>query len=373
MTTTSAAAVSGLDKTFRTKERDVCALRDIDLEIGQGEYVVVLGPSGCGKTTLIRCIAGLESPTSGRIELGGQAVFDDTAGIDAKPNKRDVGLLFQNYALWPHMTVAKNVDYPLRMHKVPRGERPARVAEVLEALECSPLANRLPAELSGGQQQRVALARALVFEPSIILLDEPLSNLDALLRVSLRAELSRLHRKLGFTAIHITHDQEEALEMGDRVVLMREGAIEQIGTPKDVYARPVSPYAANFLGVRNRIDVTSGGGVLTYAGGTIGASGRLASLVGDGDGQVFVREQDVRVGTETDPPGASDLTLRGVVAQVVLGPGGKPRLIVEVAGKSWFAASATSAEIAAGDAVIVGIAAEHALLYRDGALVEAIR
>src|SRR6478609_3199860 len=202
------AQLSGLGKVFSAKGREVTALSDIDLDIHDGEYVVIVGPSGCGKSTLIRCIAGLESPTTGSVTLNGRTVYDSSQDINLRVNERNLGMVFQNYALWPHMSVEKNVEYPLRMRGLSKAERMRKVAGVLKTLECEPLATRLPAELSGGQQQRIALARALVYEPEVLLLDEPLSALDALLRISLRTELLQLHRTLGFTALHITHDQD---------------------------------------------------------------------------------------------------------------------------------------------------------------------
>ncbi|RZL84608.1 MAG: ABC transporter ATP-binding protein [Rhodococcus sp. (in: high G+C Gram-positive bacteria)] len=364
---TNSAFVAGLGKTFVSKGRTVRALNNLDLLIARGEYVVVLGPSGCGKSTLLRCIAGLEKPTAGRISLPGQVVFDQATGVDVAPRRRNVSMVFQNYALWPHMTVEKNVAYPLRMRKVPKSNRTRRTSELLKALECEVLAKRLPAELSGGQQQRIALARALVSEPGILLLDEPLSNLDALLRVTLRAELLRLHRKLGFTALHITHDQEEALEMGDRVVLMREGRIEQMGPPEEVYARPVSPYAANFLGVRNRLDVTVGAGRLDYRGGPISGTSPLVDGWKVGDGmQLFVRNRDVHISdvdTAEEHHDAHSIRLEGTLAQIVLGDGGRRQYIVDVGGEQWFAQRADSTELSVGDKVSVTAPRTSLLLY----------
>ncbi|MHA6668998.1 ABC transporter ATP-binding protein [Homoserinimonas sp. A447] len=364
-----AASIEGVDKTFQSKNRSVAALSGIDLSVRSGEYVVILGPSGCGKTTLIRTIAGLESPTAGRVVLQGKTVFDRGTSVDLAPDKRNVGLVFQNYALWPHMTVERNVGYPLRMRKVPRNQRPERVETVLGAVDCLQLAKRLPSELSGGQQQRIALARALVSEPGILLLDEPLSNLDALLRVSLRAELLRLHRKIGFTAIHITHDQEEALEMGDRVVLMREGRIEQIGHPAEVYARPVSPYAATFLGVRDRLDLVVGDG-LEYQGGRIWGAFSGVSLVKGERLTLFARDQDVTIGRESGlMPKPGWLTLTGELTQIVLGSGGRPRYIVDVGGTLWFADNASADSLVPGERVFVTVPAERCLLYRGDELI----
>jgi iron(III) transport system ATP-binding protein len=361
------ARISSLSKTFVTKGRTVHAVNGLDISIGKGEYVVVLGPSGCGKSTLLRCIAGLETPTAGRIALPDHVVYDHDAGINVAPRKRNVGMVFQNYALWPHMTVERNVAYPLRMRKVSKDERTRRATEVLEALECGPLSKRLPVELSGGQQQRVALARALVSEPGILLLDEPLSNLDALLRVTLRAELLRLHRKLGFTALHITHDQEEALEMGDRVILMREGRIEQVGPPEEVYAKPVSPYAATFLGVRNSIDVTVAQDGLTHSAGLIqGASDLVAGWTHGESLRLFVRSRDVHISeasTSVSNPAPNTVQLEGTLAQIVLGDGGRRQYIVDVGGEQWYAQHADSSELSLGERVSITTGRDSLLLY----------
>ena len=363
----------GVGKSFETKGRTVDAVKDVNLDVRQGEYVVILGPSGCGKSTLIRCVAGLESPTAGSISVMGRPVYDAARGIDTKVNDRNVGMVFQNYALWPHMSVEKNVAYPLKMRRVPKQERVRRVAEVLEALECSQLVARLPAELSGGQQQRIALARALVYEPGVLLLDEPLSNLDALLRVSLRTELLRLHRALGYTGLHITHDQEEALEMGDRIVLMREGRIEQIGPPEQVYARPVSPYAANFLGVRNRVKVKKRQGILEHDGGYVRGSESIAEIVQHDASalELFVRSRDTHVtrGPASDSPAIGEIEVEGTVAQVVLGDGGRRQFVVDIGGNLWFAQHATSDGLTTGEQVHVRVSSAHALLYQDETLI----
>ncbi|WP_248145514.1 ABC transporter ATP-binding protein [Microbacterium aoyamense] len=360
------ASVEDLSKSFISKRRDVHAVRSIDLSIRKGEYVVVLGPSGCGKSTLMRCVAGLERPTGGRVRLHGRTVFDQSAGVDVKPEARNVGMVFQNYALWPHMSVEANVAYPLKRRGVRGQERTQRVAEVLETVECSPLAKRLPAELSGGQQQRVALARALASRPSLMLLDEPLSNLDALLRVSLRSELLRLHRELGFTALHITHDQAEALEMGDRVVLMREGEIEQSGTPDEVYTRPASPYAATFLGVRNKLTATLKNGQITHDGGWVGG---VDDVVGAADGssvRVFARPRDVRVVPATpiaERASHGDVEIEGRVAQIVLSEGGTHQFIVEVGETQWFAEQGDVSDVRLGDEVILSVPRASVLFY----------
>ena len=300
-------------------------------------------------------------------------MYDADLGINRKVNDRNLGMVFQNYALWPHMTVEKNVAYPLRMRKVGRSERDERVAKVLKTLECEALATRLPAELSGGQQQRIALARALVYEPEVLLLDEPLSALDALLRISLRTELLQLHRALGFTALHITHDQEEALEMGDRVVLMREGRIEQVGPPAEVYQRPVSPYAAHFLGVRNQLEVTRIGSDLQHHGKVIQGAGTLAQRVTDDAEQlkVFVRARDTHVFHRDAAPRPTDqhIDLEGTLTQVVLGEGGREQFVVDIDGSAWFAQHSGGARFGDGDRVMVRVSADQALLYQGESLI----
>ena len=218
------------------------ALKGVSLEVSGGEFFAILGPSGCGKTTLLRVIAGFEYPDEGRVYLGGRDV------TDLPPDKRGTVMVFQNWALWPHMTVYDNIAFGLRLRKLPESEIRERVRRVLEMLGLEGLENRYPGQLSGGQQQRVALARALVVEPEVLLLDEPLSNLDAKLRLKLRGELKELQRKLGITAVYVTHDQEEAMSLADRIALMRDGRIEQVGSPEDLYRRPETLFTAVFLG-----------------------------------------------------------------------------------------------------------------------------
>jgi ABC-type sugar transport system ATPase subunit len=220
----------------------VAACTDVDLRIADGEFVTLLGPSGCGKTTTLNVIAGLEEATSGEVRIGGRVVN----GLG--PFERDIAMVFQNYALYPHMTVAENIGFTLRLRKRTRTEIAARVAAVAETLELGGLLDRLPRELSGGQQQRVALGRALIREPAVFLFDEPFSNLDAALRVRMRGEIRELHQRLGVTSAFVTHDQEEAMSISDRVAIMRLGRIEQVGTPEEVYARPRSTYVARFVG-----------------------------------------------------------------------------------------------------------------------------
>jgi ABC-type Fe3+/spermidine/putrescine transport system ATPase subunit len=229
----------------------VPAVRGIDFSVAPGETVTLLGPSGCGKTTTLRCIAGLEVPTGGRITLGDQVVYDSERGVFIEPERRNIGMVFQSYAIWPHMTVGGNVGFPLAIAGVGKAEVQARSRAVLDLVGLGDLAARSAADLSGGQQQRVALARALVHEPRVVLFDEPLSNLDANLRARMRTELQVLQARLGFTAIFVTHDQEEALSLSDHIVIMNRGRVEQSGRPQDIFRNPETAFTARFLGYSN--------------------------------------------------------------------------------------------------------------------------
>jgi ABC-type Fe3+/spermidine/putrescine transport system ATPase subunit len=227
------------------------AVNDVSLSVGQGEFVTLLGPSGCGKTTTLRCIAGLERPDGGEIRIGGDVVALPERGIHLNPEDRNIGMVFQSYAVWPHMTVFDNVAYGLRVRRAPADVIKARTTKALELVGLPHLAGRYATKLSGGQRQRVALARAIVYQPRVVLFDEPLSNLDAKLREQMRIELVRLQHEVGITSIYVTHDQSEALVMSDRVVVMNNGVIQQIGDPQTIYARPANTFVANFIGVAN--------------------------------------------------------------------------------------------------------------------------
>ena len=231
--------LEGITKVFPS---GFCAIRGLDLEVADGEFLVLVGPSGCSKTTLLRTIAGLEDVSNGRIEIGGKDV------TDAPPRRRDVAMVFQNYALYPHMNVRKNLGYGLKVRRIPRAEARRRVEEVAEMLGLKELLDRRPAQLSGGQRQRVAMGRAIVREPQAFLMDEPLSNLDAKLRVGVRASLAELHRRLGVTTVYVTHDQTEAMTLGQRVAVMREGRILQTDRPQKLYEEPKDLFVAAFIG-----------------------------------------------------------------------------------------------------------------------------
>ena len=231
-----------LEDITKTFPGGAIAVDELSLEIADGEFMILVGSSGCGKTTALRMIAGLEKPTSGTIRIGERAVQDLSA------RDRDIAMVFQNYALYPHMTVARNLAYPLRQRKMPKREIAKRVQEVAEMLSLEELLGRRPAQLSGGQRQRVAMGRALVREQAVFLLDEPLSNLDAKLRVQMRAALKRLHSQLGVTTVYVTHDQVEAMTLGDRIAVIADGRLQQLGAPQDVYDRPANVFVAGFIG-----------------------------------------------------------------------------------------------------------------------------
>lgn len=239
--------VKDLSKRFG----DVVAVNHISFTVRDGEFLTLLGPSGCGKTTTLFAIAGLDHPDTGLIRVGESTFFDSSTGQFVVPEKRNCGMVFQSYALWPHMNVYENLAFPLRLRKVSKKARDERIAEILNLVELELYKDRYPHQLSGGQQQRVALGRALVYSPTVLLLDEPLSNLDAKLRERARSWLKRIQSRLGITSIYVTHDQTEALVLSDRIAVMREGRICQVGSPQDIYASPAEPFVADFIGTSN--------------------------------------------------------------------------------------------------------------------------
>lgn len=290
-----------LTKRFpaRGREGEVTAVDDVSLSIQQGEFVTLLGPSGCGKTTTLRLIAGFEFPTSGEIRLAGQVIND------VPPNKRDMAMVFQSYAIFPHLNVYENIVYGLKIRHLSESEIKARARAVLELTELTGLENRAPNQLSGGQQQRVALARALVMEPKVLLFDEPLSNLDAKLRVQMREEIRRIQQQLGITTVYVTHDQAEAMTLSDRIVVMDRGRIQQVGTAQDLYQRPASRFVADFIGKANFIEAqvlavhdgtlevdVMGRYLKVPAGETLFAPGEHVTLI--------VRPEEVLLGDHSD-------------------------------------------------------------------------
>ena len=245
----NAISLKRIRKDYTTLRRGkVEALKDISLEVDSGSFFVLLGPSGCGKSTLLNIIAGIENPTAGYVMIGDEVVASASQGKYFTPRRRDVAMVFQSYALYPHMTVYDNIAFPLKIAKTERSEIDRRVRQVSETLEIGDLLEAKPAELSGGQRQRVALGRAIVRKPRVLLLDEPLSNLDALLRISMRAELKKIQRRLELTTVYVTHDQLEALSLGDRVAVLKDGLVQQVGTPDDIFSDPANLFVAQFIG-----------------------------------------------------------------------------------------------------------------------------
>ena len=283
--------IRNITKVFQTPEGgEVRALDDVSLDIASGEFFILLGPSGCGKTTLLRSIAGLEYPDSGEIVLQGERIDDQP------PYNRPVNTVFQSYALFPHMTVGDNIAFGLEMENVNKAEVAQRVDEALEQVQLAGYAKRMPSQLSGGQQQRVALARALAKKPKVLLLDEPLSALDLKLRRGMQVELKRLQRETGITFVFVTHDQEEAMSMGDRIAVFSEGKIIQLDTPVEVYRRPVNAYVADFIGETNLIQGTVIAGGISLPGGNVIPNDQLTSdsvIPDSGEVIVAIRPEDL--------------------------------------------------------------------------------
>jgi iron(III) transport system ATP-binding protein len=305
--------ISGLTKIYN----DVPVLRSLDLDIADGEFVTLLGPSGCGKTTTLRCIAGLERPDEGRIAIDGRTVVAPAERVFVNPDKRGIGMVFQSYALWPHMTVAKNVGYPLKVQKTPKAELAARVHEALAMVDMDRFGNRSATMLSGGQQQRVALARAIVGNPLVLLFDEPLSNLDAKLRISMRKEIRTAHERIGATSIYVTHDQEEAMALSDRIVVMSEGQIQQIGRPREIYEHPVNSYVADFVGYENvvagAVESAERDAVMFRPDGAESpiACRTLGETAATGRAEIAIRGDDVRL--QRTPPANAGNWLKGTI------------------------------------------------------------
>ena len=306
-------SVKGLVKVYGT----IKVVDDVSFEVAKGEFVSLLGPSGCGKTTTLRCIAGLEDANGGEIAIGGETVSAPARNVMMPPNARDVGMVFQSYAVWPHMTVAENIAFPLQITKAPAKELAERVDWALDIVGLKELRERAPSQLSGGQQQRVALARAIIGRPRVLLFDEPLSNLDAKLRDTTRAEIRRVQRELDIAALYVTHDQAEALSMSDRVIVMDKGIIQQAGAPKALYRRSANRFVADFVGVASFIDVEPTGTASQWRlpdGTAIMADSSVA--VAGGRHQLMLRPEAVRLAPGgTAFPGDGVQTLKGRVRE----------------------------------------------------------
>ncbi|MCD4525262.1 ABC transporter ATP-binding protein [Nocardioides sp. cx-173] len=306
---------------------DNAAVRDLTLKVGAGESLVLLGPSGCGKTSTMRCVAGLEEPTAGRITIGGTTVYE-TGRRPVPPHKRNIGMVFQSYAVWPHRTVGQNVAFPLTMQRKSRPEIRAAVAEVLELVGLADLVDQNASQLSGGQMQRVALARSLAMRPSLLLLDEPLSNLDARLRDRLRLELRALQQQLGLTCIYVTHDQSEAIALADRIAIMRHGRVVQLGSPEEIYDRPATAEIADFIGVSNILDCHRvDDGAVTLPGTTVALAAERVPPAGAL--KLCVRPEDIQLRTATDADSAADTLLARVEVAVFQGDSARFRVTLD--------------------------------------------
>ncbi|MDB5946139.1 MAG: afuC [Ramlibacter sp.] len=344
--------LSGLTKRYGS----AAVVDDLSLSIEKGQLVCLLGPSGCGKTTTLRLIAGFVEPDAGEIHVGGRRI--SSAEATEAPERRNMSMIFQSYALWPHLTVFENIAYGLRLRSLGKSELQQRADTILAATQLSPLAQRYPGELSGGQQQRVSLARALVIEPQILLLDEPLSNLDANLREEMRFEIRRLHDKFRYTTVYVTHDQAEAMTTADLIVVMNQGVIEQAGTPEEIYQRPRTEFVARFIGGTNvfkgRWDgsdrVACSNGLVLRCG-----SGEFAAT---GDTAVSVRHHDVRLSAQ--PPGsAQNNCIAGTVARHVYLGSHRDYLVTLDDGETVRTVTPVDVAMQAGDPVWLHFPAEH--------------
>ena len=345
----SSLEIAGINKRFGNGDKSVEVLRRVDIHVAPGEFLILVGPSGCGKSTLLNIIAGLDDPTEGEVRIGGKNV------VGMPPRDRDIAMVFQSYALYPTMSVADNIGFALEMRKMPKAERQKRIDEVAAMLQISHLLDRRPSQLSGGQRQRVAMGRALARQPQLFLFDEPLSNLDAKLRVEMRAEIKRLHQASGITSVYVTHDQVEAMTLGSRIAVMKGGVVQQLGTPDDIYNRPANTYVATFIGspTMNLLRGAATGGQF----GIQGAALNLAAPASANEVLLGVRPEHlvlqdsapwrgkVSVVEPTGPDtyvvvdtAAGSVTLR-TDAQTRVQPGDSVGLAVEPAHAHWFDAS----------------------------------
>lgn len=334
--------IDAVNKTFGSGATSVAALSDVSVEVGEGEVVALVGPSGCGKTTLLRSVAGLEAPDTGMISIGDRTVFDGSRNVMMEPENRSVGMVFQSYALWPNMTVERNIDYPLRARRWHKNRRREAVERVLRFVGCEEHAERYPAQLSGGQQQRVALARAVVAEPAVVLFDEPLSNLDARLRDELRFELRALTQRANLTSIYVTHDRNEAWVVADRIVVMNRGRVLQIGTAREILARPQTAFVAQFISDMNLLAGTAAsqgmGRALQWGGGLYGGQASGEPVANGERAALCVDLRNVRLHrSEADVPVASaDLNVwDAVVVGTVATPIALEAYLQLTDGSSW--------------------------------------
>jgi iron(III) transport system ATP-binding protein len=351
-------AITGLTKRFG----DVAAVAGLDLTVQPGELVALLGPSGCGKTTTLRLVAGFMAPDEGEIRVGDRVLSSAAAVVP--PERRRMAMIFQSYALWPHMTVAQNVAYGLRFADVPRAARAGRVSEMLRAVQLPGYADRYPGELSGGQQQRVAVARALVVEPEILLLDEPLSNLDATLREEMRFEIRRLHERFGITTLYVTHDQAEAMVISDRVAVLQSGRVIQVGAPAELFERPRTRFVAEFIGKTNLVEAMADGPA-SVARDRLRLRIAADGLVPGAPAVVCIRPHQIalapRAGAGAPPPGVNALA-GAVVRASYLGDAVDYQVALDDSDVVLRVTGPTPARARAGEPVILTVPPEACLL-----------
>lgn len=365
--------VKDLNKTFITADKRAAGIFDVNFDLEPGSFFTLLGPSGCGKTTTLRSVAGLQQPDTGFVGITDRTYFDSDKGINLPMNRRGIGMVFQSYAIWPHMTVGQNVGFPLTVSSAPKlskSDLSARIARALDAVDLGGYQDRPATRLSGGQQQRVALARAIVAEPKLLLLDEPLSNLDASLREVMRAELKRLQQQLGVTTVYVTHDQSEALEMSDTIAVMDQGRIVQMGPPQDIYFRPANRFVATFIGTTNLLP----GKVESHT-----AEGETGAVVLDGGSrieclfpteqpagaaiEVSVRPEVIRIGRKVADGAGAD-HLHGQIAQMAF-QGSSFRYGVRVGAHELTVHGSADDPFAVGEDVDVSFAARSAVVVAD--------
>lgn len=345
------AAISLRDVSKYFDGGEIIANYKLNATIEDGEFLVILGPSGCGKTTALRLIAGLEAPSDGEI------YFDDRRVDQLSPSKRNIAMVFQNYALYPHMSVKENIEYPLKIRDVPPEDRDQRIEETADLLHIEDLLEKKPAELSGGQRQRTSLARAIVREPTVFLLDEPLSNLDAKLRLEMRSELKRIQQDIGITTVYVTHNQEEAMSMGDRVMVMNQGTIRQIAPPAELYDRPRTKWVANFIGspAMNIIDGTAQNGTFELV---TGESVPLPTPDVEGEASIGIRPENLSL---AETASGSEFILRGTVDTVE--PMGEYTLINVDVGGTIVRVKEPETDVTRGDTVLITYDPDDAYMY----------
>ena len=347
------------DHVFKRFAGDVVAVNDLNLQVADGEFLILVGPSGCGKTTALRCVAGLETISEGKLLIGDQVVND------VAPKDRDIAMVFQSYALYPHMSVYDNLAFGLKLRKMPKAEIDKRVREAAGILGLDKYLDRKPKALSGGQRQRVALGRAIVREPKVFLMDEPLSNLDAKLRVQTRAEIARIHRRLGTTIVYVTHDQVEAMTMGDRIAVMKDGLLQQVGTPEELYTHPANLFVAGFIGspAMNFITVTASGGELMMGEARLALGGEPARVVAaQGPGKsltIGFRPEHLKLAN-----GAADSTMRfPAVVDVVEYLGNEELIHARAEGNDIVALLPSDRKVKAGEKVELAVPLDRLFVF----------